>query len=616
MINKNQDVWIWNSYAKTDQGRSIPNYLEENASRLRAKYLSFIHDIGEKVFDGKQLVAHLKIKPGISLWWMSLLAEKSPFKSPHIVDCLKLIALEEVLKLETLKAIKVIGVNDSKVAIAIESLCCNLGVYVSLEGNYSKLKTYSLVKILYYRLPHPIQAIISLIHRLVQRWPLRQAKPTLWFSDKRSVFFMSYFIHLEENSCIEGRFHSRQWEILPKVLHEKGFQCNWLHHFIYSKVIPDTNTGVDWVERFNKDAKSQGMHTFLDSYLSLAVVLRAVVNWLKILWRSFFLPKIELAFRPANSAICLWPLLKDDWYRSFRGSQAIQNALLVELFDIMMSNLPRQRLGLYLYEGQGWESAFIHAWRKHGHGKLIAVSHSTVRFWDLRYFNNPQVNINEGALSKPRPDFIAVNGLVAKQAFLETGIPYERILEVEALRYLNLATFSYNRKFISSQLTKCKKRLLVLGDIMTSHSQKAMQVIQDLPKNNRDKFNILVKSHPYNPINKSDYPSINFEVTTGSLHEILNQFDLAYGANPTSANLDAYVAGLKVIIHLDGESLNFSPLRGIEEVSFVSNYKELIVALGKYEGIKNDATNEFFWLDNELPKWRNIIKCFSDLAAF
>ena len=73
-----------------------------------------------------------------------------------------------------------------------------------------------------------------------------------------------------------------------------------------------------------------------------------------------------------------------------RGSAAVINLLWIELFDQALRDAPRQDKGFYLCENQGWERAFIHAWRKHGHGELIAVPHATVRFWDLRYFADPR----------------------------------------------------------------------------------------------------------------------------------------------------------------------------------------------------------------------------------
>jgi surface carbohydrate biosynthesis protein (TIGR04326 family) len=607
---KNKDVWVWNSYSTLDHRNSIPIYVEENSVRLRNRYLAFIHDLGQTIIGKKRLIDHFELKPGFSFWPMSLLAEKSFGKSPYVMDCLKLISLEEILKVEKLKTLTILGVNDYKVAIAIKKLCYNLDVCVSLDGDWAKSKTGWRAKDIYYHLPHPIQAVISFLNHLVQRWSLRNTRPTSWFSGKDSIFFKSYFVHLDDCSYKDGHFYSRQWEFLPKVIHEEGIRSNWLHHFLFSKVIPDTRTGIDWLERFNRNSKSEGTHSFLDSYLSIVIILRTTIVWLKVLWKSFFMSKLERVFRPVNSSANLWPLLKDDWYRSFRGSYAIQNALNVELLDVMLGSLPKQSLGLYLYEGQGWESAFIHMWRKHKHGKLIAVSHSTVRFWDLRNFSDIRT-FDEKSTLIPQPDFIAVNGPVAKKVFGEMGIPNERILEVEALRYLNLSGLASKRKNITNQGKKSKLRLLLLGDIMTSYTQIMMKTMQDLPKNIREEFDILVKPHPANPIKKSDYPLINFSVITKSLHEILDQCDLVYGANPTSANLDAYIAGLRIIIHLDGESLNLSPLRGVKEVSFVSDYKELTIALKNSIVVENESANDFFWLDNRLPKWRNIIEKYS-----
>ena len=76
---------------------SIPKYLDDNAEKFRKKYIEFIHDLGTKNILNKNLAQHLKINNNYNLWWMSLLIEKSHYKSPRIKDCLKLFALEEIL---------------------------------------------------------------------------------------------------------------------------------------------------------------------------------------------------------------------------------------------------------------------------------------------------------------------------------------------------------------------------------------------------------------------------------------------------------------------------------------------------------------------------------------
>src|SRR3990172_153193 len=118
-----------------------------------------------------------------------------------------------------------------------------------------------------------------------------------------------------------------------------------------------------------------------------------------------------------------------------QGPVAISNLLWIELFDVALRDLPHQKKGLYLCENQAWERAFIHAWRKYGHGQLIAVAHSTVRFWDLRYFIDPRTPRSQDPYPMPQADLMALNGKAARDAYLSVDRPKETIVECEALRY-------------------------------------------------------------------------------------------------------------------------------------------------------------------------------------
>ena len=55
--------------------------MENNSDQLRSEYLTYIYDIGQLQVHGKCIIKHLEIERGFSLWWMTLLAEKSPVKS-------------------------------------------------------------------------------------------------------------------------------------------------------------------------------------------------------------------------------------------------------------------------------------------------------------------------------------------------------------------------------------------------------------------------------------------------------------------------------------------------------------------------------------------------------
>lgn len=602
----------WASHAEDVEVFSIPHYVENNAERIRARYLAFIHNLGNKVIDDRRLVEHLELSAGFSMWWMSLIAEKNLYKSGRIVDCFKLLALEEILQRDRPKSITLYGVKDEILADAIKAFCRNVSVQVDFSGGIKKttIGRDQGIRRFYYNLPHSVRGLMYLIRYVINRWSLRGIKNVSWFSEEKSIFFMSYFVHLDTEKCSDGHFYSHHWEVLPAMLNEQGVMTNWIHHFMSWSAVPDTRTGLDWLARFNGAVDCHGRHSFLDSYLTVGVVARAIANWMRIAWRSFRLCEITDIFYPGESSCWLWPLLQDDWYSSTRGVVAAQNALCVELFDAALDDLPKQQVGLYLYEGQGWERAFINAWRKHGHGELIAVAHSTVRYWDIRYFDDPRTVRNKDPLNMPQADCIAVNGPVFFQEYLDAGYPKERLVTVEALRYLKLSGITALKKKSKKVLSPKTKRVLVLGDILPKATAGMLNLLAALPENLRNTLEIVVKAHPSSIIQKAEYPYLDFELSTEPLYKILDQFDIAYGANPSTANLEAYLAGLSVLVHLDEDGINFSPLRGVAGVKFVSSTEELEAMLQEGRSLEEEERESIFYLNVDLPRWRTLLGCW------
>ena len=115
-------VFNWNGYAEKTKQHSILNVLEENSDQLRSEYLTFIHEWGQLEVEGKRIVEHLEIEPGFSLWWMTLLAEKSPFKTRAVLDSLRLMATRQLLMNNKPKSVELISGNPN-LALAMERLC-------------------------------------------------------------------------------------------------------------------------------------------------------------------------------------------------------------------------------------------------------------------------------------------------------------------------------------------------------------------------------------------------------------------------------------------------------------------------------------------------------------
>ena len=116
---------------------------------------------------------------------------------------------------------------------------------------------------------------------------------------------------------------------------------------------------------------------------------------------------------------------------------------------------------------------------------------------------------------------------------------------------------------------------------------------------------LTVKAHPGCPIDVADYPELKLKLSDQPLSDLIGHFDIAFTSSVTSAAVDVYSAGLKVISALDPESLNLSPLRGVEGVRFVSSSDMLREAL-RAACLKDDEAPgiQYFNVDSLLQRWR------------
>lgn len=599
------EVLQWRAYTVGPRASSVPAYLEAHAERLRGAYLAFIHDLGEARISGMRVVEHLSLDDGFSFWWMSWLAEKSPFKSQGIYTGLRLLALEDML-LARKPARLELASDDANLVEAIFVLCGNLGIACA-RRHVRGTARHSLRELL----PHWLRGALSLVQRIASCWPLRRYSEPPWFSGNDAVFIGSFFAHIDAESCARGEFRSRYWGTLPEMLRAAGRSTNWIHQFVYgySSDAPDAPTSLSWLGRFNADADRQGRHAFLESYLTWGVVLRASINWLRLCAAAFRLRSIPVAFVPKGSAVWLWPVLREDWHNSLSGSAGALNCLWVELFEGVLKKMPPQKIGLYLCENQGWEMAFLRSWRKFGHGKIIGVAHATVPFWHLYYLDDPRGFEPGREWPRPSPDLLAVNGPAAARVFAGVGHPAARLVKVEALRYLDLPRLAAQRSAVPSG--SAQTRVIILGDVIAESMRSLLLNLEAAVKLLPSGYRFTLKPHPLFRVDLSAYPGLRVESsTTLGLDRILGEYDVALAANSTSAAIDAYLAGVPVIVGLNGGDLNLSPLRGEPGARFAGTPEELAEALleARATAAAKPERDEFFYLDPELPRWRRLLE--------
>lgn len=602
---------LWQSYGEEafPNAVSVPLLIEKNANALRTRYLELIHDLGEARIQKTELYKTLQLRPEFSYWWMTLMVEKSNWaKSPQITEIIRLFAFDDWVKnFQEIKSIQLVSASP-ELHECLRNWCQTKNIHFKcrqltvIGGSTSRFKRA------FDRLPHTIQAMFWLVKYTIERWPLRGVGVVEWTKSQTKITFVSYFFNLHAQAAQQGRFGSNYWTELPNILSSSEIQSSWLHTYIKSSVAPNAKSAANLLKSFNTNQKGEQVHVALDSFLSIKIIVRAIQDYLTIRKISQLNTATVSQCLVKDSQLIeslLWPLFKRDWERSFVGIDAIRNLLTLNLYEEAFLSLPKQTIGIYLQENQGWEFGMIHAWRANSHGKLTGFPHSTVRYWDLRHFFDFR-SYQKQHLSIPLPDYQAVSGEEIKNAYLTGGYPVEDIVEIEALRFLYLDEMC--KKNPQKRQSSQKLQLLVLGEYSSINTSLQMNFLRLIAKE-LSNVELTVKPHPACPINPGDYPELKFRLSNQPLSDLFELFDVAYTSCLTSAAVDAYCAGLQVISVLDSTVLNLSPLRGVNGVKFVSSPEELRDVLQEAPGQVDVPTEQvnYFNVDSSLPRWSALL---------
>lgn len=599
---------LWKNFVSSGALRtvSIPELIETNAEILRGRYLAWIYELGEVRVQGRSVAEHLQAKPGFSFWWTTLLAEKCSYsKSPQISEAMRILAFEHWMSDRHTNSL-VLVTGNPLLARCLKSWCIEAGVAFEWQRIPQIAIKPKLIRRLYQSLPLPFQGVVWLWRHVSKSKPLRGQGLAKWRDSKAELTFVSYLFNLNADALKLGKFASPYWAMLPDSLQIDGVKTNWLHLYVTDTLIPNANSAAQTIHKFNETGGDAQSHTSLEAFLDLKVVYKTLVDALRLAWGATRLTDALKATRAGR--INLWPLFEEEWRQSTRGITAMSNALSLNLFESAFRNLPRQKVGVYLQENQGWEFAFVSMWKYAGHERLIGSPHSTIRFWDLRYFFDRRTYLDQGRCTIPLPDKVALNGMAASSAYREGGYPMEKTVEVEALRYFHLI----NPKNKSDLVTRSAPgilRLLVLTDYLERNTRLQMRLLEKaapmLPKGTV----ITVKPHPACPVNSLDYPSLDMAVVMEPISELLLKCDAAFTSNGTSAAADIYFSGVPIICVLDPAILNQSPLRGYGDVLFVSTADSLARGLSSIleVPVQPKIGRDFFSLDSQLVRWRKLL---------
>lgn len=578
---------------------SLPQEVHHDRDRLRTAYLAWLHEVGQRPRRGRTLRDRMQIRPGLSYWWMTIPADFSLEPDSPAYRAVRLMAFAHLADRLEARTISV-ATRDRSLARAVAEWARATDRQItvirppSAENAPGERGAKGLRQSLYRALP-PLAAARVLTSAI--RSPKHGHRQRFQVTPG-GITFVDYLAHLGPKARLNGEFDSNYWGPLVHLLDDVGEPITWLHisgDFATPTVVEDDER---LVAAFN-DNPGPHVHHLLHSHLTWGVLARSSLDYLRI--ASFGLRVVHRrgSLDDTVTGLSLWPVFRAAYRDQFFGRTAMLNAVWINLMNAAVDALPHQRLGVYLFENQPWEMAFQHAWRRAGHGELIGVAHTTALFWSTRLFKDPHdmwSDVDEAPM--PWPDAVAVNGPAMRSACERAGYPSNRMLDVEALRFLPMSgTHAPESRGAST-------RVLVLGEYSPSLTDHVAGMVLRAVEIDPRGLEIAMRPHP--AAGASEVGSRVPRDEHHTLAEALHWADVAVCGVHSSAVVEASSSGRPTAVIADPAAFTSSPGEGLPNVHVVSTPERLSTLLHAVPmatttpAASSDADRLF---DAGLPRW-------------
>ena len=577
---------------------SIPALVDRSAVSLRRQYLEWVYYLGCASVDGTDLKNALLFEgQSVSYWWMNRIAEKSPIKIPAIYDVLRVRSLELLYEDLECQGLEYCGA-DERLSRALAGWCREIGHpyrWTPTRSRNDRVMSSS-ERFLRY-LPYLAQGIVFLCWSWWQRHRHRRRSGN---PAGEGVTIVTYFPNYDEQAAARDRFRSRFLGRLHDLLDTLPHPVNWV--WIYSESDQASYRDAALMrDKFNRAARDSEHFYLLEDFVTSRDLVRALALFARLARYSRKLESLRERFQFAESRFNFFPLLEHDWRSSVSGTTAMETVLFSLALDRMAQTLPIKPWGLFVWEGQGWESALTGAWRRFQEGRIIGYQHSALRPMDFHSYDDSRVLTGSGPAERPVPDLVAVNGEASMRLMLETGWPSSGLRMVEATRYGHLSAEGFPR-------SAAPAALLVVTGIIAAEARFQLGLLDSVPDLGADYPEIWVKPHPYCPVDAflgELSASGSWKFVDSPLEELLPYARCAFVAASTAAVIDVLYAGVPAIVCADGKALNLSPAFGMLGVPAVADPDALARALS--DPPLPPPMSDYLNLNPGLSAWQEVL---------
>ncbi len=593
-------IILWNDFNGNDRNIiSLSQFVESNAEAYRKLYLSWVYEFSYSLIDNIKICDYLILGQEFKYWSLTSIAQKFNISdTSYINDSIKLFALEKILLESNPEKINV-SINNETINLTIKELCFKSQIPHNLNSKKSKCQLNK-YKDLFFLI---LKAFLFFFKYSIGSLKANK-KGSNKFVPLGHISFIDVLVHFDKKAFSKGIFISNYWTELVNKMAKLKIYTNWIHSYYKYNEKASLSEAEKKINNINSNIVNKQFHTIFESSISFKLLLNSLTIYITTLFKSIKLALLDRQyFSPKNSNLNFEYLFRRDLMDSLLGPNKILNIIRFNLYPEVLSKFPNQKLGFYIQEFQPWELILVYTWKKLGFGDIIGVPHSTIRFWDLRYFFDSEI-FKSDLKDCYFPDKIAVNGSAAKQILIKSGYQPSIIVEVEALRYLHLIDkCDKNNIIIKSEE---EFYLLVCGDFLQSTNIKLFSILTNAINSLQLSLKVFFKPHPAYYFNPKDIYS-EVIIIEDKLENILVNFDVVITSNISSSSVDAYAKGIPVFQYLDGKYFNMTPLRNNKEIRYFSNPSDLHNLFLNFNS-NNRGNDNFFYLDKEVTKWIQLIQ--------
>lgn len=558
----------------------------QNSFRLKDPYIKWMYEISESsVGSSKNLKEFFKFDgEQASVWWLSLMNERNPYKSDSFVEFVKVATITELIescRIDSLwfdrswiKFYQIFQESSLKVSVnLITSKPVNMRCVLQEEGFFIFIQEQA----------RSLWALIQLVKRIFQaRIYVNGRQRRLNALSKVDVLAFTMFPLVDQERLKEHKFVNRAYGLIDKTFKNAAkIKVAWIAMFTKIEQY-NWKQSLKLGDRLNQHGEEI---LFYEEFIGFKTFIKIVANLLLTTLKTIFHLKDFsnlFVYKFKTASIPLWRLFKKDFYRSFAGKELFVELGMYFAFDEIMKKLPAHIRIYHFAELHGWENSLNMARRKQASLVTIGLQHTIMPLLLLNYFRDSRDFGHDDLNGFPQPCYLGTTGEITRSLLMENGWDQNKLFIIGGFRFANVLNLLNTKQVPRDHFRK--HQIVVALSISDKENAEVIEMLNDALKESDLEIKIALKSHPCNnPLVLIQKLQLNLdpriEITNRSLDELVGE-SKGMIVKESSSIFEALAMGVPIIVPQLYSMIDMCPLSGIHEgIHYVYNAQDLLMKM-------------------------------------